>query len=58
MTNKQIIEIVKWVKENSERESAFLSPNPVWNVNAHSLLDMLIEKKFVTKKEVEEICNK
>lgn len=37
-----------WVEENAEKESALLSPDAVWSVNAKELLDFIYSTTGLT----------
>ena len=41
--------IARWVAQNAWQESVFLSPEPMWIVNARSLLDFVSEEFNVSK---------
>ena len=46
-------QITQWVAIHAWRESAFLYPEPSWNVNAHSLLDFVQEITGISKEQID-----
>lgn len=44
--------IAKWVARNAEGESVWLSPEPSWTVNAHSLLDQIVNLGVMDRDEL------
>jgi hypothetical protein len=55
MKNKKLAEkIVKFIAENMERESVFLSPNPaVFMHNPYGLLDLLRDECAIPDKQID-----
>jgi len=50
MTTEELVKLIAiWIKENSERESIFLTPEPEWTVGAHDLLDYISGVTGVSK---------
>ena len=55
MTVEELVErIAKYIAENSESESIFLTPNPYWSINSHDLMDFISETSGVSKEQIGE----
>jgi len=54
----EIKQLIEWIAEKSEGESAFLTSFPVWNINSHALLDEIVNIFNLSKEEVGKIVNK
>ncbi len=49
--------IVEYAATHAEQESVFLSPSPVWALNAHSLLNYISEQTGIPQERIGEWCN-
>ena len=55
MTTEELVKLIaKWVADNVEQESIFLTPCPEYTVDAHSLLDYIAEQTGISREQISE----